>query len=65
MLTRQTLNARLPRTLRDTSRDPFDYIEHYRAPLLHRAWHVVAQVCFVVLVFGALGAAIAWGGRAL
>lgn len=64
MLTRQTLNAREPRTLRDASRNPWDYIEHHRAPLLLRIWRPVAQVLFVVVVFGALGAALGIGGRA-
>lgn len=32
MLTRPPLNAREPRTLQDVARDPWDYIEHHRAP---------------------------------
>ena len=66
MLTRTTLNARQPRTLRDTGRDPWDWCEHaYSQPRLLRWWRPVANVLFVVLVFGALGVALAWGGRAL
>ena len=66
MLTRTTLNARQPRTLRDTVRDPWDWCEHaYSQPRLLRWWRPVANVLFVVLVFGALGFALAWGGRAL
>ncbi len=58
MLIRPTLNARQPRTMRDTSRDAFDWIEHHRAPLsdrLLRWWRVAAQLLFVVLLFGGAG----------
>jgi hypothetical protein len=40
-------------------------IEHYRAPLLMRLWPVVVRVAAVAMIFGALGALLAWGGRAL
>ena len=62
---RPTLNAREPRTLRDVSRDAFDWLEVHRAPLLLRWWRAVSNVVFVVVVFGALGAMLAWGGRAM
>ena len=63
MLTRTTLNARQPRTLRDTGRDPLDWCEHaYSQPRLLRWWRPVANVLFVVMVFGALGVLLAWRG---
>ena len=32
MISRNTLNGRPPRTMRDASRNPFDWIEHEPAP---------------------------------
>ena len=56
MLTRSTLNARLPRTLRDTSRDPFDFIEvAHRSHWLTRWSRPLANALFVVLLFGSAG----------
>lgn len=61
MLTRPTLNGRLPRTLRDAGRDPWDYIEHYRAPLLARWWRPLSYLlCFGTLA--AIGVILAWRG---
>ena len=57
MLTRTTLNARQPRTLRDTGRDPWDWCEHaYSQPRLLRWWRPVANVLFVC----ACSSALAW-----
>lgn len=64
MLMRTTLNARLPRTLRDASRDPFDYLEHHRAPLadrLLRLWRPFAWLLFWA-TWAALGVLLAIRG---
>lgn len=37
----------------------------YRAPMLARAWPVVARLIATVVLFGALGALLGWGGRPL
>lgn len=61
MLTRQTLNGRQPRTLRDASRDPWDYVEHHRAPLPQRlaGWLGMAGV---LALFAGIGCLLAWRG---
>jgi hypothetical protein len=47
MMLRTTLNGRQPRTLRDTSRDPYDYIEQvHRTPVLLRWWRPLSWVLF-------------------
>lgn len=64
MLIRPTLNARQPRTMRDTSRDAFDWIEHHRAPLadrLLRLWRPFAWLLFWA-TWAALGVIFAWRG---
>jgi hypothetical protein len=43
---RNTLNGQEARTLRDSARDPYDWIEHHRNPvsgvvLVFRAWLVL------------------------
>jgi hypothetical protein len=55
---RNTLNGQEARTLRDTSRDPYDWIEHHRSPirsvvLAFRVWlvllgFVAGTVCLIV-----------------
>lgn len=42
MLTRRTLNGRAPRTLRDASRDPYDWIDGPHKPMTVRAERVMA-----------------------
>ena len=55
---------RYPRSMSDAFPcERYSACTRYRAPLLHRAWHTVAQLLFVVVVFGGLGALLAWGGR--
>lgn len=64
MLTRPTLNARQPRTMRDTTRDCFDWIEHHRAPLadrLLRLWRPVSWLLFFA-TFAGIGVLLAWRG---
>lgn len=66
MMIRRTLNGRPPHTMKDSGRDPFDYVEHYRAPWLARWWWAIARVCAAGAAFGLLaliGALLGWGGR--
>jgi len=64
MMLRPPLNARLPRTLRDAARDPFDYVEHYRAPLADRLLHWWRPVSWLLFwaTWAALGVLLAIRG---
>ena len=62
MLTRTTLNARQPRTLRDTGRDPWDWCEHaHRASPLSR-WARPLSWLVTLGLFAAIGVLLAWRG---
>jgi hypothetical protein len=64
MIARRTLNGLTARTLRDAGRDPFDALEcAHRSHWLMRWWRPAANLLAVVLMFGFLGALLAWGGR--
>jgi hypothetical protein len=46
---RNTVNGQVARTLRDASRDPYDWIEHHRSPVagvvfVFRAWLVLVGI---------------------
>jgi hypothetical protein len=62
MLIRQTLNGRIARTVRDTGRDPYDYIEvAHRSPWLLRWWRPVSWLLFWA-TWAALGVLLAFRG---
>lgn len=70
-MTRQTLNGRQPRTLRDASRDPFDWIDgphrgdvHRIGRIGDRAIAVIAAACAAAILVPALlhGWARVFGG---
>ena len=59
------LNHTTKRFPRTSQADPWrGVITHYRAPLLLRWWRPLANVLFVLLMFGGLAGMLAWGGRA-
>jgi hypothetical protein len=57
MLTSTTLNARPPRTLQDSARDPFDWIEHHRSP---RHWAEPLITVMAVVFALAIAAPAVW-----
>lgn len=54
MQVRRTLNGRTPHTLRDASRDPYDWIDGPHKPMTLRAERVMAWMAGAVVVCWAL-----------
>lgn len=65
MMIRRTLNGLTARTLRDTGRDPWDYVEcAHRSHWLLRWWRPLANLLgavFTLALFGLIGAMLATG----
>jgi hypothetical protein len=59
---RPTLNGRTPHTMRDASRDPWDWGTRYRAPWHRRAADWLGILGVLTLFAGLVGILLAWRG---